>query len=240
MAKPSFHAAVRNDADRGRHSLLRIAQPGKDPRAVDRQPGQEREDLRDVSRSNSLDGVSDAGPVQRVKRVVHDARAVTDIELRATVRPVVYTPERLLFLMRFIRKAHQPYANTATLSDEALLDLLRIAIPTTFMLGDFGGVVLFCPVTPGHEAALHTYVWNPLYYRRYYLLRAVCRLMFHRLDLHRISTVVAATDRLALRATERTGFQKEGVLREYFRYIEADGSVRTTDATIWSLLRKEV
>jgi RimJ/RimL family protein N-acetyltransferase len=106
---------------------------------------------------------------------------------------------------------------------------------TMYELGEWGGVVFFNPMIPGVDAHLHTYVWDPIFFRRPALARAILRDAMNRWDLPRVSTTHPVRHTLATRIAQKVGFQIEGRLRNALVYNGVE-----EDSLVLGILRSEV
>lgn len=89
--------------------------------------------------------------------------------------------------------------------------------PFTFSLGR-GGVLYFAPMVPGLGGVAHIFVWDPMYFRRQALIRAVLRYSFKKWDLQRISATIPTRNTLAIRYAQSIGFKREGTMRRAVLY----------------------
>lgn len=185
------------------------------------------------SEQDVVDDKQPAGALQRRKLDVH---AVSDVDLKDTIKWVEWTPELLekaarAYYFYCIRYDHNAIRLTSV---ENYAQLLVINAESILQLGD-GGIVTFFPVMPGHQALFQAFIWDPQYMRRTELLQAVLRLALRHWSLRRIVSFVASRCTLGRKFNESLGLTQEGCLRENLLY---DGGV--DDSLVYGLLAREV
>jgi hypothetical protein len=219
MAEPEIVLGHGNDLPHARRPVRRRAQPRRRATVLPDQPGSGGNGLGDTGGRGVVDSVQPDPPVERPQRLVHPSRHVSDFELRAAIRPLVFTPEKLIFLTDFVIHRLGRFNDAIRLADPRAVALsLHATEATSFELGDWGGVVSFSPVIPGDSASLHATIWDPLFMRRPALARAILRHAAKKWSLRRISALTPAPHLQVNRLLEHLGFTLEGKLRHAFVY----------------------
>jgi RimJ/RimL family protein N-acetyltransferase len=167
---------------------------------------------------------------------VHASRDRADSDLRGEVSPVTWDQKRLAAFLRFYYHHQAKYDDA--IKDEApevVAQQILSATPYTFEFGNFSGLGVFYPIRPGNEAQAHIFLWDPMYYRRPALLRAVMRHAVKKWDLRRLTGLIPANRTLALRTARSCGFQEEGRMRHGVVYNGVPH-----DMVVMGLLREEL
>ncbi|HZN97991.1 MAG TPA: GNAT family protein [Gemmatimonadales bacterium] len=171
-----------------------------------------------------------------VRQVTHPSRSVTDAELKSTIAPLKLTDAKLAFLTSFVQRSNGKYDDSVReLSLEQLAEMLLTMEPVSFELGMWQGVVSFFPCRPGHEACVHISIWEPLYFRRPALAKALFRFAFKKWSLRRIFTLIPEPNVLANRLAKSVGMTQEGRVRSAFVYNGAEVA-----GILWGVLPGEV
>lgn len=169
-------------------------------------------------------------------RVSHPSRKVTDIELKSSIKPLVLTQEKLIFLTDHTIKEIGKWNDV--IRDATPMELaarLVAAAPTSFEIGEWQGVVSFTPLYPGHDAMVHVSVWDPMFFRRPMLARAILRHAMKKWSLRRVYACIPEPHHRANLMCAKTGMTLEGRLRAAFMY---NGT--PVAGVYWSMLATEV
>ena len=163
------------------------------------------------------------------------APRTADIELLSMLSPLQLTPERLAFLTAYTIKHVGRYNDTIrNSSPQDVAARIRLSAPTSYELGDWQGVASFFPIYPGHDAAAHVAVWDPLFMRRPQFGRFIFKHVFSRWHLRKIYTCIPEPHRLANQLAERMGMTLEGRLRHAFMY-----NGKPVTGMYWGMLKEE-
>ena len=235
MAKLAVPARVGNNRS-SKHSVRSNPQPRGNPDPVDTECGDSGDILRNGCGQSSVDHDDNHPPVRhpdgdsRVHRDVTDAQLISEVAL---LRDWDHDT-----LLRAATEATKTSPGVDTVEEAAvnIVEGCTHGYTLTPPDGVVGGLVLFSDVSVGHMAMLHLLIWNPRYFRRRDLFRAILRDAFKRWDLRRIATLVPDGNPLASRFARTLGGAHEGRLRSVFCYNNGE----ELDADLWSILRGEI
>lgn len=169
-------------------------------------------------------------------RITHPSREVSDFDLRSSIKPLILTEEKLIFLtdhtIRNIGKWNDIIRDT---DPREMAARLVAAMPTSFELGNWQGVVSFVPLYPGHDAMVHVSLWDSMFFRRPALARALFRHVMKKWSLRRVYACIPEPHHAANALCAKTGMTLEGRLRRAFMYNSTP-----VDGMYWGILSTEV